>query len=161
MICSFECPRGYVALIDKRRYSLYLLIAIVAIFSGLAVSGLVTVTRTLSSSGTIKTINVEVFWDAGCTQIITDIDWGVLEPGESTSQTIYVKNTGSTAMMLSMAYSGWNPVEAGTYLSLTWDREGAIVAVDEVASAMLTLHVSDTIAGITSYSFDITVAGSA
>ena len=138
-----------------------MLSAIVALISGLAVSGLVTVTRTLSSSGTVNTINVEVFWDVDCTQIITDIDWGVLDPGESTSKTIYVKNTGSTAMMLNMTYSGWNPVEAGTYLSLTWDREGAIVAVDEVASAMLTLHVSDTIAGITSYSFDITIAGSA
>ena len=146
---------------DKRRYSLYLLSAIVALISGLAVSGLVTVTRTLSSSGTVNTVNVEVFWDVDCTQIITDIDWGVLDPGENTSKTIYVKNTGSTAMMLNMTYSGWNPVEAGTYLSLTWDREGAIVAVDEVVSAMLTLHVSDTIAGITSYSFDITIAGSA
>jgi len=138
-----------------------MLSAIVALISGLAVSGLVTVTRTLSSSGTVNTVNVEVFWDVDCTQIITDIDWGVLDPGESTSKTIYVKNTGSTAMMLNMTYSGWNPVEAGTYLSLTWDREGAIVAVDEVASAVLTLHVSDTIAGITSYSFDITIAGSA
>jgi hypothetical protein len=64
-------------------------------------------------------------------------------------------------MMLNMTYSGWNPVEAGTYLSLTWDREGVIVAVDEVVSAVLTLHVSDIIAGITSYSFDITIAGSA
>ena len=161
MICSFECPRGDVELKDKRRYSLYLLSALVALISGLAVSGLVTVTRTLSSSGTVNTINVEVFWDVDCTQIITDIDWGALDPGESTSKTIYVKNTGSTAMMLNMTYSGWNPVEAGTYLSLTWDREGAIVAVDEVVSAMLTLHVSDTIAGITSYSFDITIAGSA
>lgn len=138
-----------------------MLSAIVALISGLAVSGLVTVTRTLSSSGTVNTINVEVFWDVDCTQIITDIDWGALDPGENTSKTIYVKNTGSTAMMLNMTYSGWNPVEAGTYLSLTWDREGAIVAVDEVASAVLTLHVSDTIAGITSYSFDITIAGSA
>ena len=138
-----------------------MLSAIVALISGLAVSGLVTVTRTLSSSGTVNTVNVEVFWDVDCTQIITDIDWGVLDPGESTSKTIYVKNTGSTAMMLNMTYSGWNPVEAGTYLSLTWDREGAIVAVDEVVSAMLTLHVSDTIAGITNYSFDITIAGSA
>jgi len=137
-----------------------MLSAIVALISGLAVSGLVTVTRTLSSSGTVNTINVEVFWDVDCTQIITDIDWGALDPGENTSKTIYVKNTGSTAMMLNMTYSGWNPVEAGTYLSLTWDREGAIVAVDEVVSAMLTLHVSDTIAGITGYSFDITIAGS-
>ena len=137
-----------------------MLSAIVALISGLAVSGLVTVTRTLSSSGTVNTVNVEVFWDVDCTQIITDIDWGALDPGENTSKTIYVKNTGSTAMMLNMTYSGWNPVEAGTYLSLTWDREGAIVAVDEVVSAMLTLHVSDTIAGITNYSFDITIAGS-
>lgn len=132
-----------------------------ALISGLAVSGLVTVSRTLSSSGTVNTINVEVFWDVNCTQIITDIDWGVLDPGENTSKTIYVKNTGSTAMMLNLTYSGWNPVEAGTYLSLTWDKEGAIVTVDEVVSTMLTLHVSDTIAGITSYSFDITIAGSA
>jgi len=161
VICIFECPRGDVELKAKRRYSLYMLSAIVALISGLAVSGLVTVTRTLSSSGTVNTINVEVFWDVDCTQIITDIDWGALDPGENTSKTIYVKNTGSTAMMLNMTYSGWNPVEAGTYLSLTWDREGAIVAVDEVVSAMLTLHVSDTIAGITNYSFDITIAGSA
>ena len=146
---------------EKRKYSLYLLSAIVALISGLAVSGLVTVTRTLSSSGTVNTINVEVFWDVNCTQIITDIDWGVLDPGENTSKTIYIKNTGSTAMTLNMTYSGWNPVEAGTYLSLTWDREGAIVAVDEVVSAVLMLHVSDIIAGITSYSFDITIAGSA
>lgn len=132
-----------------------------ALISGLAVSGLVTVSRTLSSSGTVNTINVEVFWDVNCTQIISDIDWGVLDPGENTSKTIYVKNTGSTAMMLNLTYSGWNPVEAGTYLSLTWDKEGAIVTVDEVVSTMLTLHVSDTIAGITSYSFDITIAGSA
>jgi hypothetical protein len=161
VICSFECPGGYVELKEKRKYSLYLLSAIVALISGLAVSGLVTVTRTLSSSGTVNTINVEVFWDVNCTQIITDIDWGVLDPGENTSKTIYIKNTGSTAMTLNMTYSGWNPVEAGTYLSLTWDREGVIVAVDEVVSAVLTLHVSDIIAGITSYSFDITIAGSA
>jgi len=161
VICIFECPRGDVELKDKRRYSLYMLSAIVALISGLAVSGLVTVTRTLSSSGTVNTVNVEVFWDVDCTQIITDIDWGVLDPGESTSKTIYVKNTGSTAMMLNMTYSGWNPVEAGTYLSLTWDREGATVVVDEVVGAVLTLHVLDTIAGITSYSFDITIAGSA
>ena len=161
MICSFECPRGNVELNDKRRYSLYMLSAIVALISGLAVSGLVTVTRTLSSSGTVNTVNVEVFWDVDCTQIITDIDWGVLDPGENTSQTIYVKNTGSTAMMLNMTYSGWNPVEAGTYLTLTWNREGTIVVADEVVSAVLTLDVSDTITGITSYSYDIVIAGSA
>lgn len=39
-------------------------IAALAITSSLVVSGLLTVSKTLSSTGTVKAINVDVYWDS-------------------------------------------------------------------------------------------------
>ena len=45
-------------------------------------------------------------------------------------------------------------------MDLTWDYSGAAIAVDGVVQVTLSLAVSDTIEGITSFSFDIVIAGS-
>ena len=134
-------------------------IVALAITSGLIVSGLLTVSRTLSSTGSVKAINVEVFWDLACTQVVSSIDWGTPEPGDSIARTVYVKNTGNAPMYVSLSASGWVPVEAGNYLTMSWDREGAVVAADEVVQALLTLDVSGSITGITDFSFDIVIEG--
>jgi len=67
---------------------------------------------TLSSTGTVKAINVEVFWDSDCTQIVSDIDWGLVEPGENTSNTVYLKNTGNAPLTLNLSCSNWIPATA-------------------------------------------------
>ena len=72
----------------KERMMILLIVTIITVFSGLAVSGILNVTRTLSSTGTVKAINVQVFWDSDCTQIINEIDWGLIEPGENITKTI-------------------------------------------------------------------------
>lgn len=136
-----------------------LLAVCLALVSGLAVSGLLTVSVTLSSSGSVKAINVEVFWDAGCTQVVSSVDWGTPEPGDSVSTTVYVRNSGTAPMTLNMSCSGWSPVEAGSYLALGWDRDGAVLAAGEVVPAVLTLSVSDLVTGITDFSFDIVIQG--
>ena len=130
-----------------------------ALVSVVFVSGLLTTSRTLSSSGTVEGIGVEVYWDSGCTQTVNSVDWGYAEPGDVVTRTVYVKNSGNTPMTLSMTYSDWDPVEAGDYLSLSWNREGATLDADEVAQAVLTLTVSDVITGITTYSFNIVIEG--
>ena len=144
----------------KNTKNLGILVAVVlALASSLVVSGLLTVSKTLSSTGSVKAINVEVFWDLACTQVVSSIDWGTPEPGDSVNRTVYVKNSGSAPMNVSLSASGWVPVEAGNYLTLSWDREGAVVAVDEVVQAVLTLDVSGSITGITDFSFDIVIEG--
>ena len=130
-----------------------------ALVSVVFVSGLLTTSRTLSSSGTVEGIGVEVYWDSGCTQAASSVDWGYAEPGDVVTRTVYVKNSGNTPMTLSMTYSDWDPVEAGDYLSLSWNREGATLDDGEVVQAVLTLTVSDQITGITTYSFNIVIEG--
>jgi len=131
----------------------------IALASGLAVSGLLTTSKTLSSSGSVKAINVEVFWDNECTQAVSSVDWGTPEPGESIEKTVFVKNTGNAPMNLSQSTSGWNPVDTESYLTLSWDLEGMIISANEVLQAVLTLHVSSDISGITDFAFNIIIEG--
>ena len=131
-----------------------------ALVSGLAVSGILVTQKVLSSSGSVKAINVEVYWTVECTQVVTSIDWGNPEPGDSLNRTIYVKNTGSAPMTLSMSCSGWSPVEAENYLTLYWDKEGAQVDANVIVQAVLTLSVSESVSGFTDFSFNIVIEGS-
>lgn len=136
-----------------------LLVVSLALVSGLAVFGLLTTQKILSSTGSVKAINVEVYWDFECTQVVSSVDWGTPGPGDSVNKTVYVKNTGTAPMTLNMFCSGWSPVEAESYLSVSWDREGAVLGAGEVVQAVLTLSVSDMITGITDFSFNIVIEG--
>ena len=137
-----------------------IIVGAIVLFSSISVSGLLNVHKTISSTGSIKSINVEVFWDYQCTQVIDEVDWGQAMPGEDIVKTVYVKNSGNSPMTLSLSYSAWNPVEAGNYLSLTWNREGSVVNAGSVRSAVLTLSVDNSISGISGYSFNILIQGS-
>jgi hypothetical protein len=55
--------------------------------------------------------------------------------------------------------SSWNPTEAENYLTVSCDRQGAILGADEVVQAIFQLSVSSTISGITDFSFNIVVEG--
>lgn len=143
----------------KPNLGVLLLSVFLALVSGLAVSGLLTTSKTLSSTGSVKAINVEVYWDDQCTQVVESIDWGTPEPGDILSKMIYVKNTGNSQMILNMSCSGWDPVGVDSYLALSWNRDGAIIDVDEVVQAILTFSVSESISGVTDFSFNIIIEG--
>jgi hypothetical protein len=146
-------------LASKNAFLVFLTAVSLALIVGIAVSGLLTTSRTLRSTGTVKAINVEVYWDAACTQTIDSIDWGFAEPGDNIVKTVYVKNTGTAPMTLSMSYSDWDPVATGNYLSLSWNRESTSLGLGEVIDSTITLTVSPDISGITAYSFNIVIEG--
>lgn len=134
-------------------------IIVLALASGLAVSGLLSTSRTLPSTGTIMAINVEVYWDSAGNQNVTSIDWGIPAPGDVVNKTVYVKNTGNNSMNLSMSISSWSPAEASTYLSPTWDQDGSSVAAGGTVQAIISLDVSSGITGISDFSFNIVIEG--
>jgi hypothetical protein len=72
---------------------------------------------------------------------------------------VYVKNTGKTAITLSMAASGWSPSTAGTYLSATWDRQGTVLSAGQAVQATFTLTVSLSVTGFTDFSNILIVTG--
>jgi len=143
----------------RTHLNLIIFSVVLALVGGVAVTGLLTASRTIGSSGIVKAINVEVYWDLEGTQLVDQIDWGNIEPGDSVDKTIYIKNTGNAALTLNMTYSGWVPLEAGNYITLSWDKEGATVNPDGVVTAVLTLSISNSISGITNFSFNLIIEG--
>jgi hypothetical protein len=134
-------------------------LAVVVVLMTAGVLALLSVNRTLTTTGTIGTVNVAVYSDAACTQPASSITWGNLNPGTSTVETVYVKNTGAMTETLNMTSSAWTPSNCPTYMTLTWDAENASVAVGSDVQADFNLTVSPSITGITAFSFNITITG--
>ena len=116
--------------------------------------------RTISNAGAVKAIGVGVYWNPDGTNMVTSINWSILEPGSSTNRTCYIQNEGNSASTLSMNATNWNPSNASDYISLTWDYGGQPVNPGELIQVIFTLSISDSVEGITSFSFDITIVGS-
>jgi hypothetical protein len=116
--------------------------------------------RTVSNTGAVKAIGVGVYWDNQCTNPLSSISWGTIEPGASTNVTCYIRNEGNSPSNLSMTKSNWNPSNASNYITLNWNYGGQLINTGAVIQVTFTLSVSASIQGITSFSFDITIIGS-
>jgi hypothetical protein len=125
----------------------------------------VTVLAALSASttfpldGTINTVNVEAYSDSACTQPLTGLNVGNVNPGSTITKTIYIKNTGSIPVTLTMAASGWNPVGASTYLTLLWNRQNDVLDAGDSVSATFTLTVASDTGSLTTFSCSVTITG--
>jgi hypothetical protein len=121
--------------------------------------GLLTIQRDIPCSGSIKGVGVEVYWNSACSNPTSSIDFGLIEPGDQKSFTLYLKNEGNSDLTLSMTSKDWNPVDAGNYMSLSWDREGVQLSPSQVISCVLTLSVSESIQDISTYGVTVTISG--
>ena len=148
------------AILKNSKYLVVVLTVAAIALTGLTVAA-VTVNQSLTSSGTVSTgPNVGVFSNSACTNAITSINWGSLEVGGTASQTIYVEDTGGSAMTLSISVGGWSPSTASTYITLTWTGQGSNIYASGVLAVTFTLTVaSNTPPSITSFSNTITISG--
>ena len=121
--------------------------------------GLLSTTSTIGTTGVVSSASIGIYSNSQCTTALSSIDWGSLSPGGTKAVTIYVKNTGSVALTLTLSTSNWSPTSASTYLTLTWNYAGATINAGSVATIILTLSVSSNISGVSNYSFQITITG--
>jgi len=114
--------------------------------------------RTISNAGAVKAIGVGVYWDQACTNAVTSINWGTIEPGSTVNKTCYIRNEGNSVSTLSLQTSNWNPSNATDYMNLIWDYGGQSISPDEAVRVTFTLSVLSSVQNITSFSFDITIS---
>jgi len=107
----------------------------------------------------VNAIGVEVYWDYACTGSVSSINWGKLDPGSTKDVTLYLRNEGNSALILSMSTSNWSPSSAADYMTLGWDYGGQSINADEVVQVTFVLSISASIEGITTFNFDITITG--
>lgn len=139
-------------------------VALIVAISVIAISspwiyGVLMATRIFGGYGVVQTVGVGVYWDASCTNNVTSINWGTVEPGSTENVTVYVKNEGNTNVTLSLDATNWAPEIASDYLTLTWDYGGQSISPGDAIQVMFTLAVSSDTQGITSFSFEVVVAG--
>jgi len=104
-------------------------------------------------------VTLEIFYDSECTNPVSSIDWGQVEPGDTSNATVYVKNLGDTGVNLYLNTQNWDPSEASQYISLDWNYTGVVLEPGERIPVQLTLTVSESATGITDFSFEIVVTG--
>jgi hypothetical protein len=118
---------------------------------------------TFQASGTIAAIGVEVYKDADCQTELTTLEWGTVYPGAVYNCTVYVKNPGTIAALLSMSTSNWNPQNASSILTVNWNCTGYVLPAENSVAANITLTVPEDIATLvaesTTFSFDVTITG--
>ncbi len=134
-------------------------VAVTGLFLTMVTAGVLTVNQTVPSGGTITAINIGVYTDSACTVNCTSIDWGTIAPGGSATKTVYIKNTGTVPVTLSMVALSWVPSNANTYLTFTWNRANFVLAAGSSVAATLTLTVSASAGSITTFSFNIVITG--
>ena len=109
------------------------------------------------TTGTVSPIGI--YWDSGCTNKVSSVNWGMVGPGSSKKVTVYVKNTENAAITLSLGAENWSPSNASKYMSLSWDYNGQPVNSNTTLMVTLTLTVYANITSITNFGFDIVVTG--
>ena len=143
----------------NQRQLVMLLIFILAFSSVFIAYAAVTGMFRINSTGYVRAIGVQVYFDEACTNETNSINWGYLSPGETKNITVYVKNNGTIPMILSHTVQNWNPADAETYITFSWDGENKVVNAGEVIAVTLSLHVAEDITGIGSFSFELVIIG--
>ncbi|EMR74222.1 hypothetical protein MCGE09_00095 [Thaumarchaeota archaeon SCGC AB-539-E09] len=152
-----------------------------AFVSGYSVVGVIQSTERVGTSGIIvqppppppsppsppsppppePTIEIDIYSDAACTQLINSIAWGEIEAGGLVYTEVYVKNNGDQGVYLSLLTQNWTPSEAAYDMQLFWDYDDSTISPNEEMKITLTLVASSNIQGIDNFSFDIVLIGSA
>ena len=134
-------------------------LAITALALTLTTAAVLSASQNVPLNGTINTVNLGVYSNSECTQTVTSLNVGTLNPGGTATQTVYVKNTGNVPETLTMTTNNWTPSGADSYLTLTWNRQNTILNAGASIQATLTLTAAANTGSITTFSCDVTLTG--
>lgn len=109
------------------------------------------------------TVGIRVYADEELTTELTTFQWNdgnPIDPGSSVPETIYIKNTGTISVTLSLTTSAWDPEPAQTFTTVLWDiPEGTSLSPGATMPAIITMKVASNIIDIETFNFDILVTG--
>jgi hypothetical protein len=129
---------------------------------GIAISlvlGLLLVPRPIRKAGAVTAVGVNVYWDYSCTNTTTSMDWGTMNPGQTKSYIVYIKNSQSTPLALGIDYSDWNPTNASNCVTPTWNCTNYNLNGGSVVAATLTITISQNASTVTNFQYDTTITG--
>ena len=137
------------------------LAVVVGLFVGAAVTyAVMQWTWKIPTVATLKLMGVGVYKDVNFTVPVSEIDWGIIEPGEQKNFSAYIKNESNVPITLTMHTEDWSPLNASSFISFSWDYNGTEIPVDGYIPVTFILNVDTATASIDSFSFTIVIIGS-
>lgn len=118
-----------------------------------------TVEVRVSSVGQVKTVGLDAYEDANLTIPLTAIDWGTIEPSANKSVQIYIQSSSNAPIFLWLSTENWVPMNATSWISLSWDYGGSLLQPNESMALTLTLAISENVTNIQTFSMDIVITG--
>ena len=100
-----------------------------------------------------------VYSDSGCTVALSSVSWGTLRFRRYGDIDDLREKPGQRGSDAKHERRQLDPSSASSYLTLTWDRDGYSLAAGASVQAVLSLAVSSSISGITTFSFNMNIAG--
>ena len=104
-----------------------------------------------------ETLNLNIYWDEKCTQKVTSINWGTLNPGTSKAVTFFIKNKEKTPIILDHYVYDFKPAQITNYLKLTWDYDGQKIGFKDTVKVSLELQILENAPEIENFNFKISI----
>jgi len=159
MLTKLSTPKKTMSKLLSRmnKRLLLALLVLVCVSSGLSIAGSQWASTIISSRGNLRVDGVGVYQDANCSVAVKYLDWGTLELSSAKNITLYVRNEGNHAATLFLTTNNWSPVNASSYMALSWNYSGVVLSPMENIGVVLTLSVSSAVKNIVDFSFDVII----
>jgi hypothetical protein len=118
-------------------------------------------TITIPNYCAIKAVGVAFYWNSAATQPVSNITWGLVDPGASYSTLVYCENVKNSNITMTLIVWNWNPTTASDYISSGWNYTGAVLRPGAIVPILFQLQVYSNVTGITNFSFDSNVTAAA
>ncbi|MCW4034989.1 MAG: hypothetical protein NWF03_06455 [Candidatus Bathyarchaeota archaeon] len=130
---------------SKKIILLMVIVAVVSIGGTSLISIMLSRTQNIyvPSLGFIKTIEVEAYSDANCNNLMEQIEWDQITPGESTVNTLYIKSVSNFEIVLTIDIREWSPAEMADYITITTDYDGQRLSPGEIIQIQMSLSTVD------------------
>ena len=127
--------------------------------TGVAITIIWVAVLSVSNNITINAVGVEAYYNSACTQPVTYLNVGYVNPGTVVNQTIYLKNSGTMPITLTMVADNWSPTATPSCLTLTWNRQDYILDAEDSVSTTLMLSAASDKVGVTTFNCNVTIIG--
>lgn len=148
----------------KREQSVSLIcLVFIAIALSIASSGVLTAqqnipTRVYISGNIASTDNIGVYSNPEATINCAILDCGNINQDSTTTETIYIKNTGNVPETLKMITVNSDPLLARFPLTITWNQEGTLLEPGSIVLATLNLKLGSNTGSFSEIRFNIVIA---
>jgi len=129
------------------------LILVAAMALTLVAAGALTYTHRIGNNAGLKAIGVAFYQDQQCTISLTQIEWGLINKGETSNKTFYCKNTQNVPVTMMLAAVDFDPSTAEPYVTSSWNYTSQTLNPGQVIPIQFSLTIAPDFPNFGTFSF--------